>query len=132
MDSTSIELTGAKIAAVSDDGDAVRIVFEPAFLIKHMTGSAERTRWWQNGALVFEQATLTIDGDLPELPAECDGGDVGENVFTYRDMIPVPLTSRGHAHCDLKVGAARVKVEGSGVHLDMLDVPKYIEHIRPE
>ncbi len=132
MDSTSIELTGAKIAAISQDGDQVRIVFEPAYLIKHMTGSVEQTRWWQNGALVFEQATLTVEGDLPELPADCGGGDVGENVYTYRDMVPVPLTSHGHAHCDLRVGDARVRVEGSGVRLDMVDVPKYVEHIRPD
>lgn len=132
MDSTSIELTGARIAAVSHEGDDVRIVFEPAYLIKHMTGSVEQTRWRQNGALVFEQAALTVDGDLPELPAECGGGDVGENVYTYRDMIPVPLNSRGHAHCDLRVGDARIRVEGSAVYLEMVDVPKYIEHVRPD
>ncbi len=132
MDSTSIELTGSKIAAVSNQGDDVHIVFEPAFLIKHMTGSVERTRWWQNGALVFEGATMTVDGELPELPAPCEGGDVGENVYTYRDMIPVPLVSRGRAHCDLRVGEAQIRVEGSGVHLDLVDVAKYIEHLRPD
>ena len=132
MDSTSIELPGSKVTAVEMDGDTVRVVFEPAYLVKSMTGSVERTRWWQNGVLVFEEASLDDETGLPELPAECRGGDVGENVYTYRDMIPVPLTSRGHAHCDLRVGDARVRVEGSGVHLDMVDVPKYVEHIRPE
>ena len=49
-----------------------------------------------------------------KLPREVAGGDVGENVYTYRDMIPVPLQSRGRAHCALKIGDAGViRVSGS-------------------
>ena len=131
MDSTSIELRGSKVSAVEVEGETVRIEFAPAYLVKSMTGSAERTRWWQNGALVFEGAAVEQDQPLPDLPAECGGGDVGENVYTYRDMIPVPLDSRGHAHCALKVGDATIRVSGAAVRLEMQDVPKYIEHIRP-
>lgn len=130
MDSTSIELAGSRIASVDVDGDSVRIAFEPAYLIKRMTGSVERTRWWQNGALVFEGAELADDAPVPGLPAECHGGDVGENVYTYRDMIPVPLDSRGRAHCVLRVGDGEIRVSGVAVRLEMQDVPKYIEHLR--
>lgn len=119
------------IAAVEVDGDRVRVVFEPAYLVKSMTGSVERTRWWQNGALVFDGAQLDAETALPELPADCTGGDVGENVYTYRDMIPVPLQSRGRAHCALKVGDALIRVEATAVNLVMDGVPKYIEHLRP-
>lgn len=132
MDSTSIELPGSKIASIAVEGDNVRIRFEPAYLIKTMTGSAERTRWWQNGSLVFEQAELDPDAKLPGLPGDCSGGDVGENVYTYRDMIPVPLASHGRAHCALKVGDALIRVSAAGVRLDLEGVPKYIEHLRPE
>ena len=133
MDSTSIELKGSRISAVDIDGDSIRVVFEPAYLVKTMTGSVERTRWWQNGALVFDQATMDEDGQLPTLPAECRGGDVGENVYTYRDMVPIPLESRGRAHCALKFDDDRViRIEAAGVRLEMIDVPKYIEHLRPE
>jgi len=131
MDSTSIELPGSKIAAVNVTGETIRIEFEPAYLIKNMTGSVERTRWWQDGALVFEGAELDADSPLPELPAECSGGDVGENIYTYRDMIPVPLESRGRAHCALKVGDRMIRVSASAVHLDMRGTPRYIEHLRP-
>ena len=132
MDSSSIELPGCKIASVSVDGDTVRVRFEPAYIIKTMTGSVEHTRWWQNGELVFGGAEL--EGELPELPAECAGGDVGENIYTYRDMIPLPLESAGQAHCELKlVDAERtIRVRGSSVSLKMEEVPKYIEHIRPQ
>lgn len=131
MDSTHIELIGSNIAALVVDGDSIRIEFEPAYLVKHMTGSVERTRWRQDGALVFTAASLDHDSPLPALPAPCGGGDVGENVYTYRDMIPVPLESHGRAHCALKVGDQLIRVEAGGVRLEMIDVPKYIEHLRP-
>lgn len=133
MDSTSIDLVGSKIAAVNVDGDVVKVCFEPAYLIKTMTGSTEQTRWWQNGCLVFDGAEL-VEDDQPTLPAECIGGDVGENVYTYRDMVPVPLESRGRAHCALKLADqdAVLRVEAEAVTLELEGIAKYIEHIRPE
>jgi hypothetical protein len=132
MDSSSIELAGSEIDSVTQDGETIRVEFSRAIIIKTMTGSVEKTRWWQKGALVFEGASL--EGELPPLPAVCAGGDVGENIFTYRDMIPVPLESRGRAHCDLRTEGTEdhIRVQASAVRLDMEDVPKYIEHIRPE
>ena len=112
--------------------DTVRIEFAPAYLVKSMTGSSERTRWRQNGALVFQGAELDEEHSLPALPAACSGGDVGANVFTYRDMVPVPLNSRGHVHCALRVGGELISVTANAVRLDMVDVPKYIEHLLRE
>jgi hypothetical protein len=134
MDASSIELPGSSISAVTVAGDTVRIRFEPAHIIKSMTGSVERTKWWQNGELVFTGAELDEDSALPALPVECAGGDVGENVYTYRDMIPLPLESRGHASCAIRVKGsdAVIRVQAKAVKLVMEDVAKYIEHIRPE
>jgi len=133
MDSTSIDLVGSRITAVSVEGETVKVCFEPAYLIKTMTGSVERTRWRQNGELVFDAAELDASLPLPQLPADCLGGDVGENVYTYRDMIPVPLESVGRAHCDLRVAGSDnpIRVQAEGVTLLMQDVAKYIEHLRP-
>ena len=131
MDSSTIELVGSNIQEVTVDGGTARVRFAPAYIVKTLTGSAERTRWWQNGELVF--AGAEVEGELPALPAACAGGDVGENVYTYRDMIPMPLSSRGHVRCDLRVEGsdARIRVTGAAVELRMEDVPKYIEHVRP-
>lgn len=131
MDATNIDLVGSTIAGVYIDGDTVRVWFQPAYLIKTMTGSNERTRWWQNGELIFQRAK--VEGPLPSLPAQCLGGDVTENIYTYRDMIPVPLQSRGHAACALRVAnsEAPIRVSAEAVQLEMRDVPKYIEHVRP-
>ena len=131
MDLTSIELPGSRITEIRLDGDEVRVCFGPAYLIKTMTGSEERTKWRQNIELVFENAEL-LEGGTLDLPATCSGGDVGENIYTYRDMIPVPLESRGQAHCDLGVegGAVRIRVQAEGVRLAREGMPKYIEHLR--
>jgi len=44
----------------------------------------------------------------------------------------MPLRSRGHVRCDLRVEGsdARIRVTGEAVELRMEDVPKYIEHVR--
>lgn len=132
MDSTSIELPGSTIAGIAIDDDTVRIRFEPAYLVKTMTGSVERTRWWQNGELVFSGASLDDGQPLPDFPATCTGGDVGENVYTYRDMVPVPLKSHGRAHCALTFDRGAIQIEGSAVSLELEGVPKYISHLRPD
>jgi hypothetical protein len=130
MDSSSIELPGSEIDSIILEGDRLRIHFSRAYIIKTMTGSEERTRWWQAGNLVMEG--VDIESALPEVPLICIGGDVEDNVFTYRDMIPLPLDSRGRTGCDLRFRDtdARLKVAADAVRLEMAEVPKYIEHIR--
>lgn len=131
MDSSSIDLPGSQVESIEQQGDEVRVVFSRALLVKSMTGSKELTRWWQPGVLVFEQAEL-LDR-CPQGPLVCDGGDVGENIYTYRDMIPVPLKSQGRAHCDLRFRDCELglRVQATGVRLEMSDRPHYIEHVRP-
>lgn len=131
MDSTSIELPGSEVDSIAFDGGVLKVRFSHAYIIKTMTGSAERTKWWQAGVLVMEGAS--VSGTLPSGPLVCAGGDVGENVYTYRDMIPIPLESRGRTYCTLSFRDSRDKLvaEGETIRLDMLETPKYIEHIRP-
>lgn len=130
MDSSSIELPGSEIDRVTFDDGCLRIHFSRAYIIKTMTGSTERTRWWQAGDLVMDEAE--IEGELPAGPLVCDGGDVDENIYTYRDMIPVPLESRGHTRCALRVrdSDARIVASGSTIRLEMEATPKYIGHLR--
>lgn len=132
MDSSSIELSGSTIESIRVEGGTVTVRFSPALIIKTLSGSVERTRWRQSGELVFTDATLE---EAPaETPAVCAGGDVGQSVYTYRDMIPLPFEGRGRANCDLRFeGTERhLKVVGEAVKLNMEDRPYYIEHIRPE
>jgi hypothetical protein len=132
VDSSSIELPGSEVESVTVDGSTVRVRFARAHVVKTMTGSVERTRWWQKGEMVFEQADL--EGEPPVLPGVCTGGDVYDNVYTYRDMVPLPLETRGRAGCSLRFEDtdARLVVTAGALRLDMDDVPKYVGHIRPE
>ena len=129
MDSSSIELPGSEIERIRLHADKLCIYFSRAYVIKTMTGSVERTKWWQAGELIIQGARL--EGEIPAGPLICAGGDVVENVYTYRDMIPIPLESRGLVRCELRFEAtdARLLASGDSIHLKMIDVPKYIEHI---
>lgn len=129
MEINSIDLTTSKIAAVQIDGDTIQVIFEPAYIVRTMTDAIEKSLWYQNGALVFEGASLET-ADLPDFPADCAGGDVVENVYTYRDMVPIPLSSRGDVHCSLKVAGTdkTIDIRGTVVRLDMLANPKYVKH----
>jgi len=131
MDSSSIELPGSEIESVTLQDGCLRIHFSRAYILKTMTGSQERTRWWQSGDLVMDGAKA--ESDLPAGPLICDGGDIDDNIYTYRDMIPLPLESRGHTRCDLRFRGtdARLVVTGETLRLEMTEVPKYIEHLRP-
>ncbi len=131
MEISSIELPGSEVESISFEGDNLVLRFSRAYIIKILSGTVERTKWWQAGDLVFEQAE--VDGDLPECPTVCSGGDVGENIYTYRDMIQIPLQEQGQAHCDLGFEGTdvRLKVRAMRVRLRMQDRPRYIEHIKP-
>ncbi len=131
MEISSIELPGSEVESIGFVGDDLVLRFSRAYIIKIMSGSEERTKWWQAGELVFEQAE--VEGDLPTCPVICTGGDVGENIYTYRDMIQIPLQEQGQAHCDLRFEGTdeRLKVRAARVRLCMQDRPRYIEHIRP-
>ena len=130
MDSSSIELAGSEIDRIDLTGTRLEVHFSHAVIIKTMTGSVEKTKWWQAGSLIIKGAH--VREPLPQGPLVCVGGDLDENVYTYRDMIPVPLESRGMIRCDLRFKGteARLVVEGEAVKLALEDVPKYIEHIR--
>ncbi|MCW8943189.1 MAG: hypothetical protein OQL27_00365 [Sedimenticola sp.] len=130
MDSSSIELPGSEIESIKVENGSVAIRFAPAYIVKTISGSSERTRWRQQGVLVFSEAE--VEGELPDLPCTCEGGDVGQSVFTYRDMIPLPFEGRGQARCELKIKGTDqlLKVMGEAVKLNMEDRPYYIEHIR--
>lgn len=132
METSTIDLVGSTISGVEQLGDEVKVHFSPAFIIKTMTGAQENTRWKQSGAIVFGNATLE-SSDIT-FPQTCTGGDVGENIYTYRDMVPLPLESRGHTHCNIKLqdSDTNIVISGETIHTEMIATPKYIEHFTPE
>ncbi|MBK1629563.1 hypothetical protein CKO31_02170 [Thiohalocapsa halophila] len=132
MDSSSIQLADSHIDSIEHTAERLRIHFSRAVIIKTMTGSAEKTLWWQSGDLLLDAPEL--DGPVPEGPLACAGGDIDDNIYTYRDMIPLPLSSRGAIRVELHFQgeAPDLVASGSAIELKMHDVPKYQRHIRDE
>lgn len=131
MDSSSIELPDSEIESITLESGRLKVHFSRANILKTMTGSLERTRWWQAADLDMEGAEA--EGELPRGPLVCAGGDVEENIYTYRDMIPIPLDSRGHTRCELhfRDSDAQLVVRAETVRIVLEEAPKYIDHIRP-
>lgn len=132
MDQNSIDLNGSEVSSISVDQGTLRVTFSRAYIVRRMTGSTERTRWWQAGYLVMDGAEVVSvppDGHLT-----CAGGDLDDNVYTYRDMIPMPLDSRGRTRCELRFEGIQEPLVATGrtLKLEMLEVPRYIAHVRPE
>ncbi len=132
MDSSSIQLAGSEIDAVEYRQERLRIHFSRAIIIKTMTGSVEKTLWWQAGDLVLDEPE--IEGVLPRGPVTCMGGDIDDNIYTYRDMIPLPLDSRGAIGLSLRLAddAPRLVARGRAIRLEMQETPKYQRHIRDD
>jgi hypothetical protein len=130
VDSSQIELKGSEIQSIDWAEGVLRIRFARALIVKSMTGSRERTRWWQAGDLVLEGVASAAA--LPQGQWICVGGDLDANVFTYRDLIPIPFSSHGHIRCLLRLEGlpGPVIAEAIGARLELEGVPKYIEHIR--
>lgn len=130
MDSRHIDLTQSTIAEIASDASSLRIRIDPAIIIESMTGSVERTKWKQRIDLIL--SAVTQQPTLVDTPTACLGGDVDDNIYTYRDMIPLPLSSRGHVALRLKVEGAPelLEAEGEALELKAHDSPSYIEHLR--
>jgi len=132
MDTSSIELPGSQIDSIVQEHGSLRIRFSRAYIVKSMTGSAELTRWWQSADLILEGAVAAAE--LPRGPLVCAGGDLDENLYTYRDMLPLPLESRGRIRCELSFRDtdARLVAKAERVRLALDAAPRYIEHVRPQ
>jgi hypothetical protein len=130
LDSSSIQLSDSEISDISLVDGVLRVGFSRAYIVKTMTGSQESTLWWQAGELIMQGAEA--EQPLPSGPAVCSGGDIDENIYTYRDMIPIPLDSRGRTRCELRLRDtdARIVVHGETIRLAMVDTPRYIRHLR--
>jgi hypothetical protein len=62
------------------------------------------------------------------------GGDIDDNIYTYRDMIPLPLESRGAIRCELhwREDAPPLMVSAGAIRLEMAGTPKYQQHLRDQ
>ncbi|MEZ5541989.1 MAG: hypothetical protein R3F42_08090 [Pseudomonadota bacterium] len=132
-DTTNIlQLPGAALAAIEREDDSFILHFSRLYLLQEMEGAFEDSLWTQALDIVIRGATL--DGSLPDCPCVIQGGDLTDNIYTYRDHAPLPIRWRGAVGCRLFVSGTRdaFGLQGTAMEARQIDHPRYIKHIKKD
>ena len=132
-DTTQIlQLPGAQLASIERNGDTFTLHFSRLELIQEMEGAFDDSLWTQAVNLIIRDAAL--EGTLPECPCVIGGGDLTDNIYTYRDHAPLPIKWRGDVGCRLAVDGTDCEftLRGTGIDVQQLDYPRYIKHIKKD
>jgi len=132
-DTTQIlQLPGAQLASIEQDGATFTLHFSLVRLVQEMEGAFEDSLWTQAITLIVRGATL--EGMLPACPCVIKGGDLNDNIYTYRNHAPLPVRWRGEVYCRLVVEGtdAEITLRGTGMEVKQLDYPRYIQHIKKD
>jgi hypothetical protein len=127
----TLQLQDAQLESIDRDGDdAVTLHFSRVSLLQEMEGAIEDSLWTQAVSLTIRG--IEIDGDLPDCPCEISGGDLTNNIYTYRNHAPLPIDWRGDLQCKLVIAGtgASVTISGNTMKLEQIDHPRYIRHIK--
>lgn len=130
MDTTSsLQLPGARLERIEQEDDTVTLHFSLIHLVQVMEGAFQDSLWKQACDLVIRN--VAIDGKLPQCPCEIQGGDMIDNIYTYRDHAPLPIDWNGSVGCKFTVAGSSTafSIDGTAMKMEMLDHPRYIRHI---
>jgi hypothetical protein len=130
MDTTSsLQLPGAQLERIERSDDAITLHFSQAHLVQVMEDTFQDSLWRQACNLVIRN--VGINGELPQCPCEIQGGDMINNIYTYRDHAPLPIDWSGSVGCRFTIaGSGTVfSIDGSSMQMEMIDHPRYIRHI---
>ncbi|MGB5259566.1 MAG: hypothetical protein WBO34_03480 [Gammaproteobacteria bacterium] len=124
-----LQLPGAQLESIEQRGDSITLAFSRVNLIQEMESTFQDSLWTQAVKLTIGENELT--GELPECPCEISGGDLVNNIFTYRDHAPLPIDWHGDTRCTLKVAGsnASFSIDGTFMQLEQIDHPRYIKHV---
>jgi hypothetical protein len=130
MDTTSsLQIPGAQLDRIERGDDTVILHFSLVHLVQVMEGAFQDSLWKQAGDLVIRN--VEINGELPQCPCELLGGDMINNIYTYRDHAPLPIDWNGSIGCKFTVAGsgAVFTIDGTAMQMEMIDHPRYIRHI---
>ena len=130
-DTTQIlQLSGAQLASIQQDADEVTLHFSQVQLVQEMENAFEDSLWTQAIDLTIQG--IEIEGELPACPCEITGGDLIDNIFTYRDHAPLPINWRGEVCCKLRVAGddTGFTISGTSLNVNQIDNPRYIKHVK--
>jgi hypothetical protein len=130
-DTTQIlQLHGAQLASIEQGEDDITLHFSQVQLVQEMENAIEDSLWTQ--ALDLTLKGIEIEGELPQCPCELRGGDLTDNIFTYRDHAPLPISWRGTVSCKLCVAGNDTcfTISGESLKVNQIAHPRYIKHIK--
>ena len=125
-----LQLPGAQLESIDQVDDSYTLHFSQVQLLQEMEGAIEDSLWTQAVNLTIKGTCIT--GDLPVCPCEISGGDLTDDIFTYRDHAPMPINWRGEVRCKLTVASngELFAIDGDAMQLEQIDHPRYIKHIK--
>ena len=125
-----LQIPGAQLASIQQGDDEITLHFSQVQLIQEMEGTIEDSLWTQTVNLTIKGVELK--GELPACPCEISGGDMTDNIYTYRDHAPLPISWQGGVSCTFKVGDADTgfTIIGESMQLEQLGHPRYIKHVK--
>ena len=130
MDTTSsLQIPGARLERIERSDKEITLHFSLVHLVQVMEGAFQDSLWKQACNLVIRN--VEINGELPECPCEIQGGDMLNNIYTYRDHAPLPIDWNGSVGCRFTVAGsgAVFSIDGTVMQMKMIDHPRYIRHI---
>jgi hypothetical protein len=130
-DTTNIlQLPGAQLESIERAGNNITLHFSQVQLIQEMEGAIEDSLWTQAVNLTIRE--IIIEDRLPECPCIVKGGDLIDNIFTYRDHAPLPLNWHGEVRCKLAIEGTdnTFSIDGESMQLEQIGHPRYIKHMK--
>jgi hypothetical protein len=127
----TLQLPGAELKSIDRNGDdSITLHFSKVFLVQDMEGAIEDSLWTQAVTLTIRD--IEINGELPDCPCEISGGDLTNNIYTYRDHAPLPIDWRGEVFFKLAIAGKEesVMISGASMQLEQIDHPRYIKHTK--
>jgi hypothetical protein len=126
----TLQLPEARLESIDRDADAITLRFSQVYLVQEMENAFEDSLWTQ--AVNLSVRDYSLDGELPACPCEISGGDITNNIYTYRDHAPLPINWRGDVRCVLQPAGSDVmfSISGTAMQLEQIETPRYIRHIK--
>ena len=127
-----LQIPGAQLESIEQDGNETTLHFSQVQLIQEMEGAFEDSLWTQAIKLTIKRAGT--EGELPECPCEITGGELTDNIYTYRDHAPLPINWHGAVSCTFKPDGAGTdfSISGDAMQLEQLEHPRYIKHFKKD
>jgi len=130
-DTTQIlQLAGAQLSGIEHGEDEITLHFSQVQLVQEMENAIEDSLWTQAIDLCIRG--IEVEGELPACPCEVTGGDLVDNIYTYRNHAPLPISWRGAVSCKLTIAGsdAGFTITGDSLTVRQIAHPRYIKHIK--